>query len=106
MMQKKLKLLYVLDILKKTDEQHPITTNQIVSELENYGIEAERKSVLRDINLLNSAIEGVYQTFGGQETGQKAERGTGRVSGKQVHGGAGRPVGGHSGRRRSARQLH
>lgn len=51
-MQKKLKLLYVLDILKKTDEQHPITTNQIVSKLENYGIEAERKSVLRDINLL------------------------------------------------------
>ncbi len=53
MIQKKLKLLYVLDILKQTDEQHPITTNQIVIKLKNiYGIEAERKSVLRDINML------------------------------------------------------
>jgi len=57
MMQKKLKLLYVLDILKKTDEQHPITTNQIVSKLENYGIEAERKSVLRDIMNNTGKIE-------------------------------------------------
>jgi len=56
-MQKKLKLLYVLDILKKTDEQHPITTNQIVSKLENYGIEAERKSVLRDIMNNTGKIE-------------------------------------------------
>ena len=29
MIQKKVKLLYILDILKKTDELHPITTNQI-----------------------------------------------------------------------------
>ena len=52
MLQKKIKLLYVLDILKRTDEQHPITTNQIVSKLQAYGIDAERKSVLRDINML------------------------------------------------------
>ena len=51
-LQKKLKLLYILDFLKKTDEQHPITTNQIVSKLQSMGIDAERKSVLRDIHLL------------------------------------------------------
>ena len=53
MMRKKLKLLYILDILKRTDEQHPITANQIVAKLRANGIEAERKSVLRDINILH-----------------------------------------------------
>lgn len=56
MLQKKIKLLYVLDILKRTDEQHPITTNQIVSKLQAYGINAERKSVLRDINMLRDEL--------------------------------------------------
>lgn len=61
MEQKKLKTLFVLDILRETDEEHPITTNQIVDKLRSYGVEAERKSVLRDISLLkeyyNSHIE-------------------------------------------------
>lgn len=48
----KIKLLRVLDILSETDEEHPMTTNQIVRELSLYGIEAERKSVLRDIATL------------------------------------------------------
>lgn len=51
-MQKKLKLLHILDILKKTDEQHPVTASKIISKLDEMGIEAERKSVLRDISLL------------------------------------------------------
>ncbi len=45
----KIKLLRVLDILKETDEDHPITTNQILEQLKLYGICAERKSVQRDI---------------------------------------------------------
>lgn len=48
----KLKLLRVLDILRETDEEHPYTTNQIVQQLSLYGIDAERKSVLRDIATL------------------------------------------------------
>lgn len=48
----KLKLLRVLDILRETDENHPVTAQRIVSELALYGIEAERKSVLRDIEAL------------------------------------------------------
>ena len=47
-----MKLLRVLDILSETDEEHPMTTNQIVQELSLYGIEAERKSVQRDIATL------------------------------------------------------
>jgi len=47
-----MKLLRVLDILKETDEYHPITANEICQKLEAYGIEAERKSVCRDINTL------------------------------------------------------
>ncbi len=48
----KLKLLRVLDILRETDEDHPFTANQIVRQLSLYGIEAERKSLLRDIAAL------------------------------------------------------
>lgn len=46
------KLLYILDILKETDEQHPITTAQIIERLKKHSIEPERKSVLRDIKTL------------------------------------------------------
>jgi hypothetical protein len=48
----KMKLLRVLDILKETDEYHPVTANEICKKLGAYSIEAERKSVCRDINTL------------------------------------------------------
>lgn len=48
--QQKLKLLYLLKILKeKSDENHPLTASDLVRELESYGISAERKSIYRDI---------------------------------------------------------
>ncbi|MCR4804242.1 MAG: WYL domain-containing protein [Clostridia bacterium] len=50
----KIKLLRVLDILKETDEDHPITTNQILEQLKLYGISAERKAVQRDIIALQN----------------------------------------------------
>ncbi len=34
----KLKILYILDIMKKTDAQHPLNTTQIAEKLMNYGI--------------------------------------------------------------------
>jgi len=53
--QTKEKLLYILDILKKTDEQHPVNTVEILRKLENKGLVAERKSIARDISVLREA---------------------------------------------------
>lgn len=40
----KLKIVYLIKILtEKTDEQHSITMNEIISELKAYGVNAERK---------------------------------------------------------------
>ena len=49
----KLKLLYLSEILQKqTDEDHALTLNQIIAELQRYGISAERKSLYDDIEAL------------------------------------------------------
>ncbi|MCR5272670.1 MAG: WYL domain-containing protein [Lachnospiraceae bacterium] len=49
----KLKLLYVAEILEKeTDENHPITTKELIERLEAMGITAERKSIYDDIEKL------------------------------------------------------
>lgn len=49
----KLKIIYLMNILlEKTDEAHSITMPEIIAELENYGISAERKSVYSDIENL------------------------------------------------------
>ncbi len=49
----KLKTLYVMRVLQEeTDATHGLTMRQIIERLEQYGIAAERKSVYRDINLL------------------------------------------------------
>ena len=48
----KIKLLRVLEILRETDEDHPYTANAVVAKLKLYGLDAERKSVLRDIAAL------------------------------------------------------
>lgn len=49
----KLKLIYLMKIfLEKTDETHSITMAEIISELEAYGVNAERKSIYSDIENL------------------------------------------------------
>ena len=49
----KLKLVYLIEILReKTDETHPLTTQQMIEELEKRGVCAERKSIYRDIDML------------------------------------------------------
>lgn len=49
----KLKLLYIIKILsEKTDEKHGITTQDLITELERYEIQAERKSIYNDIEQL------------------------------------------------------
>jgi len=50
---KKLKILYIMRFLQDhSDEDHPVTLEEISGELTAHGIEAERKSIYNDINLL------------------------------------------------------
>lgn len=49
----KLKLLYIYDLLlHTTDEEHPVSTQDIIDHLSSYGISAERKSIYADIEAL------------------------------------------------------
>jgi len=49
----KMKLLYLERILnERTDEEHPLTTAEIIDVLNELGISAERKSIYDDINIL------------------------------------------------------
>ena len=49
----KLKLLYIKKMLEeKTDENHVISTQQIIDELAQFDIKAERKSIYSDIDML------------------------------------------------------
>lgn len=51
--RQKEKLLRILEILEsETDENHRLTTEQIISKLSAYEIEAERKSIYADMNTL------------------------------------------------------
>ncbi len=50
----KIKLLKLMELLKQeTDEAHPITTNEICERLAKMGISCERRTVPKDIALLN-----------------------------------------------------
>lgn len=49
----KLKLLYIRDYLTRySDENHPVTVNEIIAHLAENGITAERKSIYTDIEVL------------------------------------------------------
>lgn len=51
--KQKLKLLYIIKMLhEKSDENHPMAMEEILSRLEQVGISAERKSIYNDINAL------------------------------------------------------
>ena len=52
--EQKIKLLVLYDLLEKnTDEDHPMTTNDIVEELAKFGITATRQTLYNDIEVLN-----------------------------------------------------
>lgn len=49
----KLKLLYIVKyLMQNSDEEHPVSTAEIIAELANNGISAERKSIYDDIEAL------------------------------------------------------
>lgn len=46
----KLKLLYLMEImLQQTDERHPMTVPEMISQLAQRGVSAERKSIYGDL---------------------------------------------------------
>lgn len=51
-----LKILYVLDILKRTDETHPVNSREIIRKLEAEGLKAERKSIGNYIRILRDEM--------------------------------------------------
>lgn len=51
-----LKILYVLEMLRRTDEQHPINSTQIIENLEQEGLSAERKSIGNYIRILREEM--------------------------------------------------
>ena len=49
--KQKLKLLYIIQcLMEKTDEEHAVTTQEIIDYLALQGITAERKSIYTDID--------------------------------------------------------
>lgn len=50
----KKKLLLILDMMRKTDEKHPLNATQIAGKLQASGVKAERKSIARDLDCLES----------------------------------------------------
>ncbi len=51
----KLKILYIAQmLLEKSDEEHPLSTGDIIAELAKYDITAERKSIYSDIDALTN----------------------------------------------------
>ena len=52
--EQKIKLLVLYDILcRKTDEEHALSTEDIIAELAKFNIESSRKTLPQDIELLN-----------------------------------------------------
>ena len=54
--QKYKSLLVMQYILKHADDEHAVTVGQIMDHLAKYGIEAERRSIYKDIEEINKAI--------------------------------------------------
>ena len=52
-----LKILFVLEMLKRTDEQHPINSTQIIDELKKLGLDAQRKSIGNYIRILREELD-------------------------------------------------
>lgn len=59
----KLKLLYLMEILlQQTDERHPMTVPEMISELARHGVAAERKSIYNDLESLRIFGLDIVQT--------------------------------------------
>ena len=71
---RKIKLLKLLELLRlDTDEQHPMTTSQICARLDGMGIVCDRRTLSKDIALLNEQGYEVMDTAVGHEKGYYVE---------------------------------
>ena len=71
---RKIKLLKLLELLRlDTDEQHPMTTNQICARLDAMGIICDRRTLSKDIALLNEQGYEVMSAPVGHEKGYYVE---------------------------------
>lgn len=70
----KIKLLKLLELLQhETDEQHPLPTNTLCSKLGDMGITCDRRTLAKDIALLNDQGYEVMWTWVGKEKGYYIE---------------------------------
>lgn len=62
----KIKLLKLMELLRhETDEQHPLTTIQICTRLTDMGITCDRRTLSRDMTILNEhGFEVMSKMFG------------------------------------------
>lgn len=71
---RKIKLVKLLELLRlDTDEQHPMTTSQICARLDEMGIVCDRRTLSKDIALLNEQGYEVMDTTVGHEKGYYVE---------------------------------
>lgn len=71
---RKIKLLKLLELLRlDTDEQHPMTTSRICTRLGEMGIVCDRRTLSKDIALLNEQGYEVMDTTVGHEKGYYVE---------------------------------
>ena len=62
----KKRLLAVLEILKRTDEEHPLTKNEIISKVVEQGIEVNNpKTIAADLNMLRDFGYDIVTDYGG-----------------------------------------
>lgn len=65
---RKIKILKLLELLRQqTDEQHPMTTNQLIAELGEMGIPCDRRTLSQDISALSEAGYEIMSTMMGHE---------------------------------------
>jgi len=66
----KLKPLYIMNyLLRNSDEDHPVTVNQLIAHLDAQGITAERKSIYSDIDALRQFGLDIVQSSSGRASG-------------------------------------
>jgi len=66
----KLKIVYVMEyLLRHSDEQHPVSVQQLITHLEQHGIAAERKSIYADVEALRDFGLDIIQTQSGRNHG-------------------------------------
>lgn len=66
--RQKLKLVRLLDLLKnETDEEHPLTTIELCDRLAAQGIPCDRRTISRDITLINDEVLEVMVVMHGHE---------------------------------------